>query len=497
MNPTRVGALGLLVTVVVPGTTRAQGYRLRIDSRVQVVSYRGFLLDSVATIDTVTGPGGGPQTPGGFAVNCGPAAQYCFFFRPGPDRRGAPFVTTTDLTLWGLGVPGLSVRTSARLDVDLGESNVWPGTGPAVQLLEGYGEYSSSWITGRAGRQIVPTRLSYAGFDGGLLTLRDSRRGVELSGYLGWGLGRASVLPVTSPVLNPLNDFQPIERQLVAGGALGWTGRYADARLDYLREVDRGTHGLVSERAALSASLRPASHWILTGGAEYDLAQGWFGSADGSLHYASRLISASAGGRRYRPFFDLWTIWGAFSPVPYTSLWADASVSPWPSIQIRGRAERYWFADASVQAPLVQAESDGWRASWSASYAPSPRWTLDAGYHAEFGPGASSLGWQGSVRFSPTTGIALTVQGATLNRPLEFRFDDANVKSFGLDAEWSPSASTRFGVGAARYREERRRPDAAAFNWSQTRVQARVTLLFSSGADRAQLPPAIRRGARR
>ena len=59
--------------------------------------------------------------------------------------------------------------------------------------------------------------------------------------------------------------------------------RWSDARLDYEREVDRDTRNFVSERMAFSATLRPLFGWSLTGGADYDLARGLWGSADLSL----------------------------------------------------------------------------------------------------------------------------------------------------------------------------------------------------------------------
>ena len=66
--------------------------------------------DSVLASQTVTGSTGGFQTPDGFFVRCPPGATYCFFFRPGPDIAGrAAGHQSADLTLWGLGVRGLSV----------------------------------------------------------------------------------------------------------------------------------------------------------------------------------------------------------------------------------------------------------------------------------------------------------------------------------------------------------------------------------------------------
>ncbi|MGE5760336.1 MAG: hypothetical protein ACM37V_08285, partial [Gemmatimonadota bacterium] len=224
------GGLVLLLAVL-PATAGAQvGYRLRLDTRVQTVSFRGLTPDSVPIADTVTGPGGGPATADGYAVTCFSGDAYCRFYRAGPVLHGAPIVSSADLSLWGFGIAGLSARVSARAAGDLSDARIWPGTTPRFQLLEGYLEYARSHYTARVGRQLTTSRLGYEGFDGGRLLLRVPSLGLEADGYLGWGLTSGIALPVTSPAVNPLGDFQPGQRQIVAGAGAGWSGRWADVR---------------------------------------------------------------------------------------------------------------------------------------------------------------------------------------------------------------------------------------------------------------------------
>lgn len=479
-------------TLLLAQPLEGQGYRLRLDSRVQTVAYRGVRQDSILASDVVIAPTGGFQTPDGFFVRCPPGSNHCFFFRPGPYQQGGPFVTSADLTLWGLGMRGLSVRVNARAGADLGESDVWPGTDPAMQLLEAYAEYTISTVTARLGRQLVVNRLGFAGLDGGRALIRFPASGVEAEGYVGWGMGRATALPVSSPVLNPLDDFQPASRQIVAGGAVGWRSRSADVRLDYQREVEQDSRQFGSERAALTAELRPHAHWSITAGADYDLANTWFGTADATVRYTDSRITALVGARQYRPHFDLWTIWGAFSPIPYHAVNASVWLRPIAGLELRGRGERYVYSPAEVETPLVDVDNDGWRLGVGASYSLGRVWTFDAGYREEYGPGASSHGFEGSISAVPTPQLTLTAYGATLDRPLEFRFEEAGVDVLGLDAEWRPSATLQLFLGGAHYREDRRRPDASGFDWNQTRLRAGITLFLGSGADRTPLPRAIR-----
>jgi hypothetical protein len=491
----RVAALAAMTLAMCSGVSSGQGYRLRLDTRVQSVAYRGSVLDSALASDTITGPTGGPVTPSGFAVSCGSLATYCHFFRPGPVVRAAPATTTADVTMWGLGISGLSVRASARVTGDFRGTDNWPGSDSRLQLLEGYAEYAAGNYVAQLGRQLMATRLGYSGFDGARVSLHDLGRGLDVVGYAGWGLARGVALPVTSPALNPLNEFRPQDRQIVAGAGLGWSTGRMTVRGNYLREVDPGVSQLVSERAGVDVVSVLASRLQLTGGADYDMAAGLWGNAESQLSFAraDRRLDASVGVQRYRPHFDLWTIWGAFSPVPYNAVHGSLSVAPAPRLRVRARAQAYEFDDAEVSTPLVDYESSGWRFSWGATYAFSPHWGVDAGYHAEFGPGAASRGLEGAVSLMPTDSLTLILFASSLTRPLEFRFSHAELASYGASARYDASSRLRLQVEASTFAESRQRPDAAAFDWNQVRVSARVTILLGSSADLSGLPPAIQR----
>lgn len=489
-------ALSIVLSFLASTAVSAQGYRLRLDTRFQTVVFRGVTPDSIPVGSALPGPDGGLETSDGFAVACNPGASFCSFFRPGSRLTSVPLVSTADLTVWGLGVRGLSVRGNARWGVDLDEGDLWPGTQPALQLLEGYAEYAIPRITGRLGRQHIPGRLGWTGIDGAALTIRLPGMGLELTGYGGWGLARGLDVPINSPALNPLNEFQLSDRHLTAGAKLGLRSRSLDLQAEYRREVDPSPDFFISERTALTAVLRPADRVTLTGGTEYDLAQGWWGTSDLFLRYNNTRLSVDAGVRRYRPYFEVWTIWGAFSPVPYTSIQGSAAFSPIQVLHLRAGGERYWYAESEAETALTSFEDRGWRTWGSATAVVSGTLTLDAGYRAEFGPGASSRTWDGRVTWMPAARLTLAAFGSTFSRPLELRFDDAKVWAAGIDAALRPSDRLQLALTAAQYFEDRRRPDAGAFDWNQFRLQARVTWVFGSDADHLRLPPAIR-GARR
>ncbi|HEU4996170.1 MAG TPA: hypothetical protein VFT29_15240 [Gemmatimonadaceae bacterium] len=481
----------ILATAVAPAA--AQNYRARVDASSQVVSFRGLVADSIAVALVVPSAGGGLETPDGHAVRCG-AGEYCFFFRPGPVLRGAPVTTSASLILWGLGVQGLTVRATGRLLADVWSDQVWPGTDPSAQLIEGYLDYQRGPAVVRAGRLLVVSRLEPIGFDGGWLKTRWDRASLEFAAYGGWGLGQASALTVLSPALNPLDEWRPRDRQIVAGAEAAWLYGDMDVRTEYRREVDPLDDYFVSERAALSFGARVAAVRA-AGAVEYNIAEGQPGSADLTLTYQRPWLSVSGGARRYVPYFSLWTLWGAFSPVPYNAVNVSAQVRPTSWLSLNGRGERYRYENADVSTALVPRLQDrGWRASVGGIATWAPRWTLAANYGLEHGPGASGRFADGAVGYTPNDRFTFDVYGGTTARPLELRYYDATTRWIGGRAGWQLGAQRSLWGDVALVDDDRARPDAGASSLAQVRIRAGLSLTFGSGADRAPLPPARRTG---
>ena len=483
----------VLALLVLPSSMSAQGYRLRLDSRFQSVAVRGVTADSVRTEETVLNPQGGVETSDGFAVRCLPGLAFCSYFRPGPERRGGPLVTTADFQLWGLGVRGLRFGGRSRVGTDLGDVETWPGVDPVFQLLEGYAEYSARPATVRVGRTYTISRLGFTGFDGAKVNTRALGRSLTATLYGGWGLARGVALPLTSPALNPLDDASPRRRQAVSGATIAWSRSIVDARLVYEREW-AGRSAIVAERVGLEASAA-TSGLLLAAGADYDLAAGFVGTVDAKVSYTTPdgIVNGTLGIRRYRPHFDLWTIWGAFSPVPYRSMFTRAAFAPFEGLRFRGQGEVYEFDESDALTPLVTVETGGWRWSLGADYDIGSMWTATADYRREMGPGAASNGLSGSIQLHPTGRFAMAIQGGVLERPLEFRFNDTQLWMFGTNIDFAPTPQVRLTASALRYAESRQRPDAAAFDWNQFRLALGITWLTGSNINPGNLPPAILR----
>ncbi len=478
-------------TVGWPGILCGQGYRVRLDSRVRSATYRGVEFDSIVATDVVAGQVGGLLTPDGFAVRCRSGQVFCTYYRPGNNLRSQPLITTADVAIWGIGVPGVSFRTKQRFGVDLSDARVFNGSNPNLQMLSGFFDYTKPGLNLQLGRTHVTTRFGFTGFDGARLNKKTLGDVVDLDVYAGLGLARGIAVPINNSAVSPLDEFQPRKRHLVAGGSLGLVDGPAKLRMMYEREVDRGTDQLISERVGFSGSFNVLPQLIVRGGGDYDIAAGWFGSGEMTASVATRSLSGSLGLIRYRPHFDLWTIWGAFSPVPYHAANASISVRPLGDLEIHGRAEIYEFADDEADTPLSDFEEDGWRVGVGGRVNTTAITTVSLDYHAEFGPGASSQGLNGAVELRNGQGFSVTGAGGVLSRPLEFRFGDAKVWFYSLKADFELPSGAVLDISAGRYSETRRRPDAGEFDWNQWRVDAGLRLFFGSGIDERGLHPAI------
>lgn len=487
----RLGAAGL---VIAASRAEAQGYSLRLDLQAQSYAFRGLKQDSIRIDSVLTGPGGGLVTPGGNAVTCpSSSAGFCDFFLAGPRIQAVPIVAQIDGNLWGFGVTGLRLHLAARLAGQAGDPDAVAGTTPAAQLIEGYAEYSRDWFLGRLGRQLVTGRLGYTGFDGAKVDARLATLGIGITGYLGRGLAQATFLSPSNPIINPLDQWQPAKGMTVAGGALAWSGTRADARLDYQREVDNDTRNFVSERLAVSATGRLSPRWAVTGGADYDLSYDQWGTADLTARFTGARVTGSAGIRQYRPFFNLWSIWGVFSPTPYSAANGSLTLQAGPRLELRGFLEYFWYGDTFTDAPLVTVVDDGWRGTLAAGYRFSPVWSADATLEIDRGPGAAANYVQGQLRWTPRAGLNLAGHLGTLSRPLEFRYNTGGLFWIGLQGDYQLNSRVTLGLLADWLHDSQQQPDVGDFAWSQLRLSLRASWFLNSGADLSWLPRGLPR----
>ena len=74
---------------------------------------------------------------------------------------------------------------------------------------------------------------------------------------------------------------------------------------------------------------------------------------------------------------------------------------------------------------------------------------------------------------------------------LETHGDDAKVLALGGDVTWRATPALAFTVGAMWLDQDQERPDASAYEWNQTRLNARITYVLSSSDKRATGVPGV------
>ncbi len=467
------------------------GWNLRWQNRVRAVEFRGVVLDSVSSSDVVAGAGGRLYTRDGYAVRCRAGSLHCTYYRPGPRLAAAPLSSEVEAAVWGFGVQGLYAKATVQWLTDARTTDAWPEVPPAVRFIDGFLEWRRTHVLVRGGRLLRGGRFGFVGWDGGQAILRSADRRFEIGAFGGVGLARATATVATDPVLAPLGDFVPVRRQRLLGASGGFTASALEARVEYLREVDPRARDFVSERAGANVLVDTRALWVSMG-SDWDLALGVWGSAEAEL--GLRLpggIRAQVGSRRYRPHFELWTIWGAFSPVPYHT---RAAALRWsgPGVRLGARSEWWFYDDPAAATPLTTTEPNGQRWSADAGWQVAPRWAVAAESLWERSPGGGSVGGNASVHYQARDALVVAVEAGVLERPLEFRYTDTEVVSVGGSLRWRPMAQLAADLSVQHVDERRRRPDAATIHWTHWRLSTGLQWQIGSAVGK-KVPDAVLR----
>ena len=379
-------------------------------------------------------------------------------------------ITSQDLSLtaWGFGVEGLSFTTFLRTRSQLGGAFDWPRTEDHFDALLGYFElYRRQWRL-RVGRQNTTSALGFASYDGAELTLTPSPS-VRLAAFGGRSLARGLAEP-RNEALRGLQDFVPDDQAYLVGGSVRLQTHYGTSvDFRYQREAWSEGHHLLSERGSVAwrtSLLRPLQ---FSGSADYDFGMGGLGKVSGSLLYpADGRWSIEVRGRRYVPYFDLSTIWGFFSPVPYTEVGVEGRIAIRPGVAtwVCGGWRSYEAAETTVV--LRPLESDALRAHAGFDWRWSEAWRGSGTYRLEWAAGAYLN--SADLRLTRNVGsVALTTFGSVFQQIEEFRLGDLLVVGAGASASASLGGRTHLDGGLVRYSSRDRERDDP-FDFSPTRA---------------------------
>jgi hypothetical protein len=422
-------------------------------------------------------------------VRCLPGEAWCRDVRPGEPVSTLPIIQDLNLSAFGFG-RGLRVYAHLRGRSALGaEPDLWPQESDHFEVMSLYGEMERDRLRIRAGRQWKVTGLGYYNFDGVAVALRPSPT-TWLEAWGGRSLMRGLSEARTGGALESIENLSLAD----AGVLLGLHARYRPNQrlaLSAAYQVDvRGDRAAAYSELAIADGVLRIGRGSVESSVEVDLAGKALNQARVTVRSAPvRRATIFAEARRYHPYFELWTIWGAFSPVGFDEgkggvTWAS------PDARLVGRLEASWrrYGDAATDAP-DDYRTTGWGAGAGATWTPRPLWTVDGFYRLESGFGASRWEGQAGIRRSFAGSGSLSLQSVAFQRLYEFRLDKGTVVGFGGEGSVPLGEGRRVFGSAMIYRQHGDGP--SAMDWNQRRASLRFE--WTLGRDPGASPPGAAR----
>ncbi len=468
-----------LASSIAPATVvSAQTVRISGVTTFQYLEVRPLETDSIPAEDAL-GSGLLRRTEDGYVVRCISGDAFCRFRRMIAPTVTVPAIQDIAVSVWGLG-PGLRAYGRLRGRAVLsGEELIWPRGDDRLDVMAAFVEFERSAFRIRGGRQWKTSGLGFYNFDGGAVVVRPLR-GLSIEAYGGWGLVRGVHEPLTSDEVNAFEPFAPDARPYVLGAQISLRPlRNIAFSALYQREIRNDRLGLYSERVAADAVVR-IGETSVAGDLNVDLGTGVINEARLRMWLPTfEGVTLGPYFRHHRPFFELWTIWGAFSPVGFDEAGLRAAWQQ-PDIPVRieawGAGRHYSEADAQTLFGTVRATT--WRVGTRISAQLAPEWELQGHYqgHVGFGAATSDLG----LRLQRRLGNALVaVNAGAFQRLYELREDEGTVLLGGVDASSPLGPRTRITAALAAYRH-RAGADAPDTDWTQLRGSFRFEWILGT-----------------
>jgi hypothetical protein len=478
-------ALGAALAAAVP--VEAQGVRITGTTTMRYVEVRPLVTDSVPVGETSAGEGSLRLTSDGIVVRCVPGQVFCFYRRTTSPVNTVPVIQDLEVSAWGFG-RGISLYAQLRGRTAMGDArDLWPLADENFQALAAYLEVDREMGRVRAGRQWITSGLGFYNFDGASVLWR-ARPWIDVDAYGGWSLARGVNDYHTSDAIAAVEPFAPDKKALLVGARVRAraTSRGAVA-LQYQREIRTDRAGLYSERIAADADYRFGRWGSADASMQLDLATGDVN--DGRLRArvpVTSWVTVDAELRRYQPFFELWTIWGAFAPVGYTEASAGAMITRLDGrLTLHGHGGYRRYGDTGTGLEFDPIRDDGWRVGGDVAWRPRPAVLTYASAAHDIGFGASRSDFDAGVRWEPNDDAWVGVRGTAFQTAYEFRVGTGRVIGGALDGGIRLYRDIRLAGDVAIYRQTF--GDAApATDWSQTRASLRLE--WTIGADPGLAP---------
>lgn len=469
---------GLALTAARP--LRAQDVRVSGTTTVNYVELRPLQMDSVLAA-TTTGDGVIRLAPDGRTVQCVDPSAYCYLYSNGSAISSAPALQDLQVSAWGFG-QGMRFYADLRgRAVVNGSNTLWPQANDHFDALEAYLEFERPRVRVRAGRQWDVSGLAFNNYDGASVQVRPMST-LSVEAYGGWTLQTGLDEPVTSGALAAVEPYAPDSRGLLFG--LRAQARPAPPvwlSAVYERSTPQSGSGLYSERMAADGMFR-SGRLTMDLAAQIDLASADLNELRTQLLYVpDSRWTVRAFVRRHQPYFDLWTIWGAFGAVGFVEGGAGAS---WRStdgaLSVDGQASRRHYLNTDAEVGFAPIRSNGWSLSGSGAMRLSPVWALDAQYGLDLGFGAAKSQGGLTLRRALRGGNSVGLTATAFQTADELRVNSGTVVGLGVNGVWRLGERSTITGSVADYQHAGRVPDSGP-NWSQLR--ASLTYNWTVGAE--------------
>lgn len=466
----RLFALAATLSALLPALVAAQGVRISGVTTMQFIELRPLVMDSLAA-STVPGTGESRITPSGVPAVCPVSSAFCAYERSGARISGAPVLQDLTIAGWGW-VEGLSFHGDLRARTQLGGDMgfIYPRSDDHLDVLDAYAQLDRASWQGRLGRQWVTGGLGAYSFDGGNAVWRSDK--VTLEGWSGRALMGGLNEPYTNAELAAVDNIPPQQDGYIFGARARFRpDLFTAATLTYQRVLIADRSGLYSERAAFDGSAREFGAAVgldLT----YDLATGDWNEA--------RLRVGTGGGgplgysveaRHSRPFFELWTIWGAFSPVAFDEERATVDWRPRGShfaYSVRGAYRKYGETNTGIS-----LRTNGWRAGGDARWQGDGALSAYGSYDVDIGSGAANTDVRSGLRWTAASGLSFGADGTITQNIYEFRVGTGRIYGASFDGAARIAPDVQLVVGAGLYQHVLTN-GAAGPDWTQRRASARI-----------------------
>lgn len=457
-----LGAVFGLALVAAPAA--GQGFRGWATTTFRYLEMQPLQLDTARAGDVVYDSDGNARVDGQL-IWC--TETPCAYYRPAPVRDALLGSQDVGLTVWGLGVTGLSFTAMMRARDHLSGDLEWPLASDRFDLMVAYAELRTGPVRLRAGRQDTPSGLGFSAFDGGSAFFE--RGEVWAEGFGGRSLARG-LSETRREALRGIEDFVLDQEAYLLGGAVGYRRGASGVSVRYQREIHADRIGLVSERGALDLQGLLPGAVRLRGSADYDFGFGRLGKANLTLQrglFQGRVL-AEVEARRYVPYFELSTIWGFFDPVPYHELRLRASGGTSRGTGFRVALAAREYDDPATAALFRPMEDRGYRVEVGGLWSPTPSVRIDAGYDLDWGAAAFLHSFDGTVSVDWTTALRTRLTMMTFQQFEAFRLGDGRALGGALGVDWAVSERVRLDGILSLVRQEAGR-DGPGDSWNQLR----------------------------